>query len=145
MRLLLSISDLVLKANLTVGTAASAGVVLLTASNFTNVRSTLTVNTGTLRAGGPTVFLDYTSGAATTINAGATLDPNGYSGDIGNLQGPGQVTTGGTAATVLTLERGNFAGSISGPGASNVDSGNSIILTGANTYTGPTTLSRGTL
>jgi hypothetical protein len=103
---------------------------------------------GTVQDGGAAGITSLTvSAASTTVNAGATLDFNDSSNQaIHNLQGNGSVVTGTVGGTTLTLfadpsASSTFGGVISGPGAVQYETtgfGGTIILTGANTYTGGT-------
>lgn len=85
--------------------------------------------------------------ASTTVNTGATLDLNGYSVTIGNLQGAGtlKTRTGNFPAQTTTVQSGNFAGSITGTGQLVKTTAGTLVLTGANSYSGNTTISGGTL
>jgi fibronectin-binding autotransporter adhesin len=68
---------------------------------------------------------------------GATLYVGGQSPLINGLQGSGSVTNSGAAVT-LTVQNGNFGGTISGPIALTVSG--DLALTGTNTYTRGTTI-----
>ena len=97
---------------------------------------TINIQAGTLE-GADSLFnflLDATT--QVSVAAGATLDVAGNSASI-NLQGAGTVTNSGAAAT-LTLFGVNFSGVIAGP-QSLVASG-AVVLSGADTYTGTTTI-----
>lgn len=107
---------------------------------------------GTLRiAGGTVINGDGTlAGLAdrltsTTIDAGATLDLAGNTSSAGfainNLQGAGTLTNTGTTF----IRAGNFAGVITGTAGLEKISTGTLILTGANTYSGTTTITAGTL
>ena len=106
----------------------------------------LTVGGGTLRFG---VTNSYTGGTA--VDAGATLDLNGTSQNFSALNGAGMVVNDNSGTSLATVESGRFSGSIrdhnSGTGivALTKTTGGTFTLTGANTYTGPTTISAGTL
>jgi autotransporter-associated beta strand protein len=83
-----------------------------------------------------------------TIASGATLDVNGVTQQIGSLSG----VTGSTVALgsgkliVNSSASTEFAGSISGTGGSLQKQGSgTLTLSGANTFTGTTTISAGTL
>lgn len=128
-----------------------AGTATLSGTN-TYTGATM-VNAGVLQAGaagGGSVF-GVNSQVTLADAAGATLDLNGFSQTIGSLAGGG--ATGGTvalgAATLTvggTNASGTFAGILSGVGGSliKIGTGNQT-LSGANTFTGLTTVSAGTL
>ena len=78
----------------------------------------------------------------TTLDAGATLDVAGFNEVISNLVGGGNIVNSGAAA-ILHLSGANFSGVISG--AQFLETQNTAILTGANTYTGSTVIEGGTL
>ncbi len=114
----------------------------------------LTVNNGgsvkITGTGGDQIY----NGATVALSPGGTFDLNGNSETIGNLTGNGGVvdnTAAGTAGT-LTVSSGSatFSGSLqnSGAGASlglvKLGAG-TLILDGANSYSGGTTVSGGTL
>lgn len=92
-------------------------------------------------------------GSNVTISSGATLDLNGFSNSIGSLSGAAgsQVTLGSGILTIAnpTTSSTTFAGNITDSGsgggltiANNLPSGKNgaQILTGTNTYSGPTTV-----
>ena len=123
-------------------------------SGINNYSGTTTINAGTLRAGSVT-GLSNTS--AFLVNGGGTLDVNGFVSTILSLSdngvGPvfGTVTNNGAVATVLTFGdannltfRGNIVNGASVLGITKVGTGIEI-LSGNNTYTGPTTINAGTL
>lgn len=147
----LTLGSLYVGNSFTAGAVGQTGIVTLAGGNGNGINininiSTLTVAAGTLRGGADSVLNFYTSNAAsTTVNAGATLDLNGFNTTVNNLQGAGALTTGGTAATVLTVNAGSFSGAITGSGALTKATAGALVLTGTNTYAGATTLSGGTL
>ncbi|HXV12057.1 MAG TPA: autotransporter-associated beta strand repeat-containing protein [Burkholderiales bacterium] len=136
-------------------TKAGAGTLTLSGAN--TYTGTTTVSGGTLQfAGGGA--LEPTNAVVLVNGAGVTLDLNGTNQTIGSLAGGGG--TGGVvmssvpgAVTLTTGSNGsstNFAGSIQdGSGTlslTKVGSGTFALSgTNANTYTGPTTISAGTL
>ncbi|MBX9748059.1 MAG: autotransporter-associated beta strand repeat-containing protein [Roseococcus sp.] len=129
---------------LTIGSAGATGVVaanLASVDLFSPGTLALNVAGGTLRV--ENLALNQLTQAATsvTIAAGATLDFAGVIGTIGNLQGAG--TLSGTAATQISA--GSFAGVIAGSGGFEKVGSGTLVLTGANTYSGTTTISGGTL
>jgi outer membrane autotransporter protein len=123
------------------------GTLQLSATN--TYSGATTVNAGTLRTGSATAI---PSGTALTIGASGTFDMNGFSGVFGALTGAGSVTNGGSATASITVGGNNsdstYSGTIqNGVGTlslTKVGSGQ-LTLSGANSYTGPTTISSGTL
>lgn len=114
----------------------------------------LTVAAGTLQAVGDFGVPFLTSYITpTVVNAGAVLDFNGYdahtttyAGDlVRTLLGSGTVLTGGNAATNITVDSGNFAGVIGGPGQITKTSYQTLVLSGPSVYAGGTTVSSGAL
>lgn len=100
---------------------------------------------GTLRIG---IENALPSGTAVSITNGSRLDLAGFDQTIGSLGGSvgttvtlgaGSLTTGGNDGSTT------FAGVISGDGALEKRGAGTMILTGANTYTGGTTVTAGTL
>ncbi len=109
---------------------------------------TTAINGGTLRINGADRLPVGT--AVTLANvAGATLDLSNNNQTIGSLAGGG--TSGGNVALGSgTLGVGNatstsFAGTIDGSGGLTKYGGGKLTLTAANSYSGPTTISSGTL
>lgn len=107
-----------------------------------------TIEAGTLRAGTATAFR---SGTSFTLadTAGATLDLNHFNFTIGQLNGGGN--TGGTVLlpsgmlTVSSATSSSFGGAIVGGGSLTKAGAGVLTLTGANSYTGGTTVTSGTL
>ena len=135
------------------GTVGDTGTVVL--SNSVGVLSSgggstfndmsLIVQGGTLKNdGGGSNIVSFLTGnfGLTRIDAGATLDFAGEaSSNIRNLQGAGRLTN-----TVDTaIQSGNFAGTITGDGGIVKATAGTLVLSGANTYTGSTSISAGTL
>jgi autotransporter-associated beta strand protein len=102
-----------------------------------------------LYSGGPITSVLPTA-TDVSIAAGATLDLNGVSQTIGSLSGPGgsaiKLGSGGQLA-VSSSASTSFAGNVSGTGQAGLTKSGTgtLTLSGANTYTGPTTISGGTL
>src|SRR5437660_609188 len=134
------------------GTAGltKAGLGTLTVSGANTYTGATAVNAGTLQAGATNTFAPT---SAFTIASGATLGLNNFNQTIGSLAGAGTVTNGGAANRTLTTGGDNTSTAFSGviqdgaAGATNltkVGTG-TFTLSGANTYTGTTTISAGTL
>ncbi len=102
-----------------------------------------TVNDGTLKLGLGNALSDST---AVTVAAGKTLDLDGNSDTIGSLAGAGSVTLGaGTLTAGANDGSTSFSGVISGSGGLTKTGTGTFTLSGANTYTGATAVSDGTL
>lgn len=111
------------------------------ASTFTG--STM-INSGTLRV---TSDNSWSSASSTTVNGGTTLDLVG-SQTIKNLSGNGTVSIAGSKTlTVNSVGNTTFSGGMIGSGGLTKSGSGSFTLShiSANTYTGNTTVSAGTL
>ena len=127
-------------------TKTGAGTLTLGGAN--TFAGALTVSTGTLALSGGSAVAD--SGAVTLANdASAALRLNA-SETIGSLAGGG-ASGGGVNLQSFNLTAGGnngtttFGGGISGTGGLNKQGTGTLTLSGANTYTGTTTISAGTL
>ncbi|MBT3374776.1 MAG: hypothetical protein HN406_04215, partial [Lentisphaerae bacterium] len=101
------------------------------------------VDDGTLKLGASDVLSNST---ATTVAASKTLDLDGNSDTIGSLAGAGNVMLGvGTLTAGASNASTTFSGIISGSGGLAKSGNGTFTISGANTYTGVTTVSAGTL
>jgi autotransporter-associated beta strand protein len=134
------------------GSPSDTGTILFQPSSATiSLSAAIEVNGSTLRALSP--LLGFVTGAiaSTSVSAGATLDFNDQlpfpGAGVTSLSGAGRVLTGTNAATNLRIGQGNFSGVIDGAGSVTVSVGESLngtlILTGANTYAGGTSIEPG--
>ncbi|MBS0275402.1 MAG: autotransporter domain-containing protein [Proteobacteria bacterium] len=125
---------------------ANSPLTVYGASNYTGAT---TISAGTLAAGATNVL---SPNSAFSIASGAALDLGGYSQSVATISGPGTVTNSGAAAATLSLGVGNATATFSGGianGASAValaKNGTGLFtLSGANSYTGATSVNAGTL
>ena len=122
---------------------------ILTLSGANTFSGSTTIAAGTLQMGNAAAL-----GTGSLTLAGGALDVNGLTtNDIGSLSGSGTITNNGGSAAVLNVKQtaaGVFSGTLqngSNTLALTLDSGssNTLTLSGANTYTGGTTITAGTL
>jgi outer membrane autotransporter protein len=115
----------------------------LTLSGANNYTGGTLVAGGALKAGA----VDSLSPAsAVTVARGATLDLAGYDQTIGSLAGDGAVTLGAaTLSAGADNSSTSFTGIISGAGNLTKIGGGTLTLSGANSYTGETTVTAGYL
>ncbi len=142
-------NDLTMLGNMTgTGALTKTGDGALTLSGTNTYTGATTINGGILRAGVNNA-LSTTTAVTLANTAGAGLDLNNFDQTIGSLAGGG--TTGGNITLGSgTLTAGNassttYAGIISGTGGFVKKGTGTLTLTGANTYSGGTTVSAGNL
>lgn len=123
-------------------TKTGAGTLTLTGANI--YRGGTTVSGGTLALGGNGRLL---GDGAVTVGANATFNLGGYAQGVGALSGAGTVQLGtGGALTVGNADASStFAGNIIGSGSLTKTGTGTFTLSGANSFTGGTTISGGTL
>lgn len=131
------------------GDVIRQGSGVLTFSGTSDYSGQTLIDSGTLRVQGGSAIGDL-SRVVLADSASAILDLAGSNETIGSLVGGG--SAGGTVqlgSGILTVGADNtdstFAGVIAGSGQLNVVGDGVFTLTGANTYTGGTTVSSGTL
>ncbi len=133
---------------------ASAGIVsgafnltktgsgVLTLSGASTLTGATTISNGTLQFGAAGTSL---STSAVTVNSGAVLDLNSFSGSVGSLAGGGNVTLGsGTLEQGLDNSTTAYSGVMSGTGGLTKSGTGIFTLAGTNTYSGATTVNGGT-
>jgi len=126
-------------------TKTGTGTLTLTGNN--TYSGATNVALGTLQAGSPKAFSANSAFTVTSV-----LDLNGFSNTIGSLSGTGTVTNNDAGPAILTTGGDNAPSTFSGVlsdgsgtlGVTKTGSG-TMILAGANTYTGGTTITGGTL
>lgn len=127
-------------------TLQKAGVGTLTlAGNNSGFLGALTVNanSGTLVIGSDTALQ---VGAVVTVNAGSTLNLNGFNGKVIGLAGAGNVALGSGTLTIANSGTSrNQQGMISGSGSLIVSNTISQQMEGTNTFSGGILLKAGTL
>jgi len=133
-------------AAITIGTSVG-GLVTYTGAN--TYSGGTTINSGTLALSGSGGIAS--AGAVAVNNNGTVFDISGKSAggmDIGDLSGTGNsfVTLGSKSLTLGTANNTTYEGVIQGTGGNITKQGTGVFtLTGANTYSGETTLVDGTL
>jgi fibronectin-binding autotransporter adhesin len=138
--------DITGSGGLTIGDGVHTGIVGLAGTN-TYLGSTMILSGATLKAFSTTAL----SPSSAFIVTG-TLDVDGQSNTIGSLGGSGTVTNGDSINALLTVGSNNLSTNFSGVledgthslGLIKVGTG-TLALSGVNTYSGPTTVSAGTL
>jgi autotransporter-associated beta strand protein len=130
------------------GSLTMNGSAILTLSGSNSYYGGTTISSGTVDLGSTTA-LGYSGYGGLTMNGG-TLDMKGFAPTLGALAGSGGYVTNSGSSATLTVEANNssstFAGDIE-TGAIALDKAGTgtLALTGANSFTGMTTIAAGTL
>ncbi|MFI5261915.1 MAG: signal peptidase I [Candidatus Limnocylindrales bacterium] len=141
--------DLRLDGPLTSGTLTKNGSGTLTLGAANTYTGATTVNAGTVALG---IANAIGPSSAVTVAAGAVLDLHGWSDTIGSLAGAGTVTSSVAGGVTLTVGgdgsgSGTFSGVLQdGSGQlalAKIGAAGTLVLSGVNTYSGPTTISAG--
>jgi hypothetical protein len=118
------------------------GVGILQLSGANTYSGATVVNNGTLRALGVNAF---SANSAMNLGSNGVLDLNNFNNTIGTLSGSGGITLGTAALTVNELAASSYDGVILG-GGNVIKSGSAtLVLTGANLFTGATIIDNGAL
>lgn len=133
------------------GSSTDTGTVVIDGFTTGSFQTTIEVVGGTARDGagsGLAAALDNI--ASFTIDSGATVDLADHNTPFAvhgaNLLGAGNLKLGTLTTTAVNLIDGNFSGVISGAGKVNIiagGTGSPVIFSGANTYTGLTSIAAG--
>jgi autotransporter-associated beta strand protein len=129
--------------------SSMTGGVTVTSSRL-NIGSAQAVGTGTLSIGGTAPSIDNTSGSALTIASNNAQSWNGdftFAGSNSLNLGTGAVALGSTRNVTVTASTLTVGGVISGvaPRGIQKSGAGTLLLAGANSYGGDTTISGGTL
>lgn len=127
------------------------GTGTLTLSGANTYTGATTISVGTLQLN--TANDRISNSSALNVASGATFDLNGRSETVGSLAGAGTVTSSATGTLTLTAGGNNtsttFSGVIQNGTATSIaltkTGTGTLTLTGANTHTGATTISTGSL
>lgn len=122
------------------GTVTKLGAGNLTLSGVNSYAGGTTVSAGTLTLGS----LSALGSGTVSVGPGATLDSAGYGFDLTRVSGAGTLTGTGTF-THAAAGATDLATILAGTASLAKSGGGTLSLSGANTYTGTTTVSAGTL
>jgi autotransporter-associated beta strand protein len=134
-----------------------SGVTLLTkigGGSFTlsgvNSMTGANVSAGVLDATTPAALPVYSTAGAVSVGSGATLvvqtGPSGWgNGPLGALVSGANFAAGSTLGVDTTGGNATISSSITAPLSLNILGGNTLTLSNSNTFTGPTTVTNGTL
>ena len=130
-------------------TKTNSGTLVLSGANtYTGATN---ISAGTLQLGATNAL---SSSTAVTVGGGPfggpsavpTLDLNNFSTTVGSIAGTGSITLGSGALTTGANDTSTtFSGIVSGTGSVTKIGAGTLVLSGANTYTGTTTIGAGAL
>lgn len=127
------------------GNLTKQGSGVLTLAGTNSYGGTTTINNGTLRYG----TNDVLANASFVTVAGGTLDIAGFTDTVAGVQLASGSITGSsgilTSTSAFDLRSGSVSANLGGSVGVNKSSASPVTLSGANTYTGPTIISNGTL
>ena len=132
------------------GLVVTAGTTLMTTTTGANgYTGATTITGGTLKGGATNAF---SSNSATTVDALGVLDLGGFNQLVTSLSGSGSVTNSGANATLTNQgDSSTFSGVLSDGGVgktlalTQASDGKTLTFTGANTYSGGTRITAGTV
>ncbi len=125
------------------GSLIKEGSFSLVLSGMNTYTGETSINDGTLQMGVANAIQDSSS---LVINSGATYDLNDFFQNVQDLTGAGSVALGDATFIINQVSAStNFSGVISGSGTVTKQGSFSLVLSGMNTYTGPTGVNDGTL
>ena len=122
-------------------TAGYTGILTLDSAN--TYTGTTTINAGTIADG-----INNALPVGTALTDNGTLDLNGFAQQVASVAGSGVVTNSSGTANTFTINNSGadtFAGSITQNIALTKSAGGALTLNSANTYTGATTISAGSI
>jgi len=124
------------------GSLTKAGNGTLTLSGVNTYDGDTYVNAGTVKLSGSGAIA---AGSGVVVSSGATFDFNSLSRTVDGISGAGAVTLGSATLTVSNSATNNFSGTLSGSGGLVKVGAGTQFLSGANSYSGGTLVSAGTL
>ncbi len=124
------------------GALTQSGSGILTLSGSNTYAGATTVSTGTLTLGAAGAL---PGGTPVTLEAGATLDLNGFAATLGRIEGTGNVSLCHANLSVAQSSHSSYGGVISGIGGFTKTGAGTLTLSGPHTFTGATSITGGRL